>query len=136
MRAILDGVKVDWSGLLLNRLKEEKLRFVLVGDEWTANSVASLFNKITVIMEDYHVAADWNVGDRKYTKQKGFLTNNERIGGLPDSDNERIGGPPDSDKLGATEVDRGSCCKETSSYSTGSCSRGSCSLGSFSRGDT
>lgn len=68
MRAILDGVKVDWTGLFFNRLKEEKGIFALVGDEWTANSVVSLFNKITLILEAYSVAADWNVGVRKYTK--------------------------------------------------------------------
>lgn len=87
IREILDGVKCDWTGLFLNRLKEEKL----VGEEWTANSVVSLFNRITVIMEDLGVVVDWELGVRKYTKQNGLITKNERVGGVPDTDDESAG---------------------------------------------
>lgn len=90
MRAILNGVKVDWFGLLLVRLKEVKLRFTFNAStrEWSPLIVASIFNKITMIIEGLNVDVDWSMGVKKYSKQKGILVKDERIGGLPDSDNE------------------------------------------------
>lgn len=54
--------------------------------EWTSNIVASLFNKVIVILEDLVSDVDWNVGVRRYSKQKGLLTSKEKISGLPDTD--------------------------------------------------
>lgn len=90
MRAILDGVLVDWVGLLVHRLGEEKNRLVFrsVGEGWTVKSTVSLFNKIIVLIEGLNRTADWKVGTKKYSKQKGILSKDKSIGGLPDSDDE------------------------------------------------
>lgn len=50
--------------------------------------MVSLFNKVTVILEGLISVSDWSSRVRKYTKQKRLLTNNERTGGLLDSDDE------------------------------------------------
>lgn len=75
---------------MLTKLKEEKQRFSVNSDtgEWTLSTVVSLFNKISVILEDFVVNADWSTGVRKYTKQKGLLTKNKLISGFPGSDDE------------------------------------------------
>lgn len=59
-----------------------------ISREWISNTVASLFNKFTVILEDLMSNVDWSVAIWKYTKQKGLLTSNERISGLLDTDDE------------------------------------------------
>lgn len=41
-----------------------------------------------MIIENLVSDVNWNVGVRRYSKQKGLLTNNEKISGLPDTDDD------------------------------------------------
>lgn len=74
----------------MTRLQEEKGRFSFVKSisEWTANTVTSLYNKVTALLEGMISNLDWGTGVRKYTRQKGLLVNNEHISGLPDSNDD------------------------------------------------
>lgn len=56
---------------------------------WTINTILSLYDKVTVILEDFLERLkpiDWETRTRRYTKQKGLLTINVPLSGDPDSD--------------------------------------------------
>lgn len=58
---------------------------------WTINTISSLYDKVTVILEDFLERLkpiDWETGTRRYTKQKGLLTVNEPLSGDPNLDDE------------------------------------------------
>lgn len=104
MRSIVDGVKVDWTEVLLTRIQKEKGRLVFVNGEWTANTVTSLFNKVTVLLVSLlPTAINWTNGVRSYTKQKGLLTRDEHISGPPDSNDESDNAKELRRRLGAAE---------------------------------
>lgn len=50
--------------------------------------MTSLYKKIAILFESFLSNLDWVDGVRKYTKQKGLLTNDEHNNGPPDSDDE------------------------------------------------
>lgn len=86
----------------MTRLQEEKGRFSFFKNtgEWTANTMTSLYNKITVLLEEFINNLDRVDSVKKYTKQKNLLMNDEHISGLPDSnDNFEIQGSLEGDWL-------------------------------------
>lgn len=72
--------------------------------EWSANTVTSLYNKVTVLIESVIFSTNWVDGVRSYTKQKGLRTKNEHINGSPDFDDESEDAKEFRQRLGAVEA--------------------------------
>lgn len=81
-------------------------------------SVASLMNKVIIILESKlgSDCFDWDIGVKRYTRQKSLLTVNEKICGPPDSDSEEFGSYAAPAKVRKWKASKKSVFKEISSF--------------------